>query len=220
MYSLEISFDEDDLKTLSGLSRRIVFCKPPGCLPDIEESRWGEWLVWGSAAPSPQVRICWEQRYRLYASQIGPNAYREMEPDRCLLTTYDIYDRMLYSLSPSYQWSSDTGTGSNLAAGEYALRNSTMENNLTFGMAQAADFLGTGILRPLPTEAVRMINGETAVFTPHNHIAVCLRFDSRDMRRRSAGIVSEPLHLKFNESADKTVLKLRYNLQYNRFERI
>lgn len=220
MYGLEITIEPKDLALLSSMKRKIVFSKPPSYRPDVDETRWTNWLVWASVPPKPLIRVYWEPRYRIFASELKPNPYREMDLAGCMFTSADVYDQtMLYTLTDYYCMTGGAiGPGLGVK-GEYYARNMSGRNGMYLGMAQAVDLLGDRSYRYLPIDATALLNGDMATFVPFDRVTVFMRQDERTLLRR-AGVGTVPLHLNYEGAQEGTVYKVRYSLEANRFEQL
>lgn len=218
MYGLEITIDQKDLELLYYLNRKLLFTKPPGHLPEVTESKWETWLVWGRVNPTAKVKIYWEPKYRMYFSPNGPNWYREIAEEDCSFTGVDVYDQtVLYTLTDYYCLVSSPMTQFTGQPGEYYACNRSGQSPVTLGMAQAVDFTGNKHYRYLPVDSVQLLNRDMAVFSPYNRLTVCLCKDDRQ-KSRSAGISSPPIHLDYTGKMDGTIFHLKYNAVLNRFE--
>lgn len=161
-YSLTLKFTQADANAINAAGQKVVLVK--------SVTGGGSETAWVTFSPFQNNVVTWSEQYGIYAStsavQAGATIVQSSSVD--LAQT-----GVEYPFQNNTFQSATTPTGWTVSPTAYATENDN-GGNYTFGLQQAASLNGAPV-NPSPLNAVTVLNGQHAIFQPHETITVFLQ---------------------------------------------
>lgn len=163
-YSLTLKFSQSDANAINAAGQKVVLVK--------SVTGGGSQTAWVTFTPFQNNVVTWTEQYGIYAStssvQAGATIIQSSSVDLAQTgVEYPFKNNTFQSATVPTSWT--------VSATQYATENDN-GGTFTFGLQQSASLNGAPVT-PSPLNAVTVLNGQHAIFQPHETITVFLQSD-------------------------------------------
>lgn len=201
-YQLDIQISADAVRAINQAGQKVTLVK--------SAQQKARQIAWVTFDPMQNNTVSWTEEYGLYATttQLEEGAVIRQTAN----TTTPIQLNWVYTFAENVF---DGGQRNKDADGAFYLTNADGKPNLSFGLTQTVNVQGTVVNAPL--NAVHVLNGQHASFTPIETVSIYLS-DIEDNGVVISDIASDALVVELT-SANNTAT-IGFNAESSTFRRI